>query len=212
MTDYNTRALVLRTNANHSIRCSAAEQRRLVIGLNDLLSNDSLSKENLLRLVNALPSNFFADNGFDTPTQYSRLLWDALETSELSSPSHTVVSHVTNFNAPVQAQILQTGANAKAKVKQNSPQNQLYAQMMMRELEKISAAVKQELDGEGEQTAALAIVEMAKTELGNRQVKPGKIQKILSGLSKWSGERITNAVDVAIETGVKYGMTGSMNP
>jgi hypothetical protein len=209
MTDYNTRALVLRTNANHGIRCSAAEEGRLVSGLNDLLKNNSLSEGSLQRLVTALPSSFFTDNGFDTPAQYSRLLWDALETSEVSSTSPTTVSHVTNFYAPVQAQVLQTGANARAKVKQNSQQNQLYAQMMMRELKNISSAVKQEIAGEDDQAAASAIVEKAKMELGKEQVKPRKIQKLLSGLGKWTGERMTKAVDAAIEVGVKYGMTGS---
>jgi malate synthase len=114
-----------------------------------------------------------------------------------------------NFYAPVQAQVLQTGANARAKVKQNSQQNQLYAQMMIRELENISSAVKQEIEGEDDQAAASAIVEKAKMELGKEQVKPGKIQKLLSGLGKWTGERTTKAVDAAIEVGVKYGMTGS---
>jgi hypothetical protein len=211
MSQYNTRAVILRTNANHSIRCSAAEERRLVMGINELLKMNGLSEESLGEMLSVLPASFFETNGFDNPKQYARLLWEALDTAELAiSPQPAVanVSNVTNFNAPVQAQVLQTGPNSTAKVVQQSQQNQLYSQAMQRELESLSDIIKVEIVDEDERTEALEIVDKAKEEASKVDAKPSKVKKILSGLGNWTGERLTKAVDAAISVGVKYGMTG----
>ena len=209
MNEYNTRALVLRTNANHGIRCSAADEQRLVKGLNDLLATGSMSQKEVQRLVAAFPTSFFSDNGFDTPAQYSRLLWDALETSDLKSYPQPTVPNVTNFNGPVQAQILQTGEKSKAKIIQQSQQNQLYCQMMQRKLEEVYEAIRTEIANPMERAEALAIVDKVKNVVESGEAKPSKVQKILGGLAKWTGERLNAAVDAAIEAGVNYAMRGS---
>lgn len=188
MSEYNVRALILRTNANHGIRCSAADVQRLVSGLNGLLNAGSVSQQGVQRLVNALPAGFFSDNEFDAPAQYSRLLWDALETSDLKPQSHATVSNVTNFNGPVQAQILQTGEKSKAKIVQQTQQNQLYCQTMLQKLEEISKAAKVEITNPSEQAEALAIVDEAKEVVQSGEPKPSKVRKILGG---WLNGRVS---------------------
>lgn len=207
MSDYNVRALVLRTNNNHGLRCSGGDEQQLVSGLNDLLEAGSVSKKGVQILVAGLSKRFFSDNGFDTPTQYSRLLWDALETSDLKPHRQATVSNVTNFNGPVQAQILQTGERSNAKIVQQTQQNQLYCQMMLQKLEEVSEALKAEIVNPKEQAKALAVVDDAR-EAVERNAKPSKIRRILKGLAEWTGERLNAAIDAVIEAGVNYAIKG----
>jgi hypothetical protein len=208
MSNFNARAVVLRTNTNHGIRCSSAAEQQLVFGLNNLLEGGQLSEMSVERLVSDLPTSFFADNQFDSPKQYARLLWGALDTADLILHSKSNVTNITNFNAPVQTQILQTGSNSKAKISQTNQQNQLYSKEIMPKLKAVADAVRVEITDENDQAKALAIVDQAKIEAENGQPKSGKMKKFLSAMGKWSGERVTKAVDAAIECAVKYGATG----
>ena len=140
MSKFNTRAVVLRTNTNHGIRCSSAAEQKLVTGLDSLLEGSQLSEIGVERLVSDLPASFFVDNQIDSPKQYARLLWDALDTADLTLHSKQNVTNITNFNAPVQTQILQTGSNSKAKITQKDQQNQLYSEAIIPKLEAVSDA------------------------------------------------------------------------
>lgn len=208
MSKFNTRAVVLRTNTNHAIRCSSAAEQKLVAGLDSLLEAGQLSMMSVEQLVSDLPTNFFLDNEIDSPKQYARLLWEALETADLTLQSKSNVTHITNFNAPVQTQILQTGPNSKAKISQKNQQNQLYSKAMIPKLEAVADAVKAEITDKDEQDKALAIVDQAKAEAENGQPTSGKMKRFLSAMGKWSGERVTKAVDTVIECAVKYGASG----
>jgi hypothetical protein len=208
MSQYNARAVILRINANHSIQCSAADERRLVTGVSGLLNKKALSEKGVQELVSVLPTAFFQANGFDNPEQYARLLWEALDTSELTMGPQAALSNVTNFYGSVQAQVLQTGPNSTTKVVQESHQNQLYSKTVHRELGNVTKAIEAEIVDDRERTKALQIVERAKREAAKPDPEPTKVKKILAGLGKWTGERLTKAVDAAIEVGVKYGLTG----
>lgn len=208
MTKYNTKAVVIRTNTNHGIRCSAAEEKRLIQGLDRILEASTPSEAEIGRLISSLPSSFFQDNDFDSPAQYARLLWEALESIDVNTVTPTSVTSVTNFNAPVQAQVIQTGHASTTKVLQNSHHNQLVTERMLPALDNVSTALQHEIQDETERAQALKIVEEARTEAIKPQPNSGKIRKVLLGLGKWTGERVTAAVDAAIACAIDYGIKG----
>ena len=207
MTKYNTMAVVVRTNTNHGIRCSAAQEKRLIQGLDRILQVGMPSEAEISRIVSSLPSSFFQSNGFDSPAQYARLLSEALDT-DVTTVTPTTVTSVTNFNAPVQAQVIQTGPASSTKVLQNSHHNQLVTQRMLPALDNVSTALQHEIQDETERAQALKIIEEARAETVKPQPNSGKIRKLLLGLGKWTGERVTAAVDAALACAIDYGIKG----
>ena len=200
----NIKAILLRVNSEHKVRCSAAQERKLVSDLERLWSDRELSRKSVGEVVSDLPAIFFTENKLDSARQYSGLLWDALsvDVKELQTSSST---SIVNFNGNVQTQILQTGANSKAQINQESQQNQAYSKAMGAALKEVRDVIDVEILDAEKKKDALAIVSSAEQENSKANPDKGKIQKFLGSFGKWTGERFTKAVDTAIEVGVKYG-------
>jgi hypothetical protein len=204
----NLKAIILRINTDHGIICSAAQEKRIVAGLNRLWASSEFTKMNVAAMISRLPTAFFKDNQIDSPQQYAGLVWDAVSVDATDlQPSRS--TSIVNFNAPVKAQILQLGAHSKAIIRQKSQhKKQLYVAEIGKCLANIREAIDSDIVAEPERTEALKIISGAEQEVAKAKPDEGKIKKCLLALGKWSGGRFTKAVDTAIEVGVKYGLTG----
>jgi hypothetical protein len=203
----NIKAIVLRVNSDHRIRCSAAQEKKLVNEFDRLLETSELSKACVLQAVSQLPANFFVDNQLDSAAQYANLLWDALsiDAKELQAGHSTSITH---FHGSVQTQILQTGAGSVARINQRSQQNQSYTETMQRALKDIREAIDVEIISEPDRKQAQQLLSDAERESSKTNPDQNRIRKTLTAIGKWTGERMTKAVDAAIGVGIKYGMTG----
>lgn len=207
MSNTNIKAILLRVHSDHNIRCSATQEKKLVTDLNRLWEASDLSRGTVADLISRLPTSFLSENRLDSAAQYTDLLWDALsaDAKDLESTHSTSITH---FHAPVQTQILQTGAGSKANISQRSQQNVSYSQAMGRALKDIREAVDVEIVSEPDRTEAKALVADVEKESSKPNPDQGKIKKCLKALGKWTGERLNSAVDAAIEVGVEYALKG----
>jgi len=82
---------------------------------------------------------------------------------------------------------------------------------MQRALKEIREAAQVEILEETERGQAIKIISEAEIESSKPVPDKGKIQKCLSSMAKWTGDRLTKAVDTAIEVATKYAATGPVS-
>lgn len=194
MSHRDFKATILKLHSDHEISCPTTTENALVDSLQALQLQGKLTKDEVQNLAARMSPQFFKQNGFDSPSQYARLLWDGISVAR-SEPA--VTKSETHFHGPVtQTGIIQTGAGSTAQWVGNN-QTLRFRQEFVSAIARAKEAAAVELD-ETHRDQAEAIIEAVEIEAAQPEADTGKIKRLLKPMLKWTGERFTNAIDAAV--------------